>query len=126
MMRFIPITYNTITNNKLHWYYFSNYMRFNTTNQYCSFSKENKSILIVTYFGENAAANTYNTLKISRQAWTAAGGNTYTSPYKIIDEPTMRPWGAKNMRFCDPDGNFVVFRSFPKKTWRTVVMFRMV
>ncbi|MBQ3003115.1 MAG: VOC family protein [Clostridia bacterium] len=35
---------------------------------------------------------------------------------KIIDEPTMRPWGAKNMRFCDPDGNFVVFRSFPKKT----------
>ena len=35
---------------------------------------------------------------------------------KIIDEPTMRPWGAKKMRFCDPDGNFVVFRSFPKKT----------
>lgn len=35
---------------------------------------------------------------------------------KIIDEPTMRPWGAKNMRFCDPDGNFVVFRSFLKKT----------
>lgn len=35
---------------------------------------------------------------------------------KIIDEPTMRPWGAKNMRFCDPDGNFVVFRSFPEKT----------
>ena len=35
---------------------------------------------------------------------------------KIIDEPTMRPWGAKNMRFCDPDGNFVVFRSFPKKS----------
>jgi len=35
---------------------------------------------------------------------------------KIIDEPTVRPWGAKNMRFCDPDGNFVVFRSFPKKT----------
>ena len=35
---------------------------------------------------------------------------------KIIDEPTVRPWGAKNMRFCDPDGNFVVFRSFPEKT----------
>lgn len=35
---------------------------------------------------------------------------------KIIDEPTVRPWGAKNMRFCDPDGNFVVFRSFPNKT----------
>lgn len=32
---------------------------------------------------------------------------------KIIDKPTMRPWGAKNMRFCDPDGNFIVFRSFP-------------
>ena len=33
---------------------------------------------------------------------------------EMIDKPTMRPWGAKNMRFCDPDGNFVVFRSFPK------------
>ena len=32
---------------------------------------------------------------------------------KILDEPTTRPWGAKNMRFCDPDGNYVVFRSFP-------------
>ena len=31
----------------------------------------------------------------------------------IIDPPTVRPWGAKNMRFCDPDGNSVVFRSFP-------------
>lgn len=34
---------------------------------------------------------------------------------KIVDLPEMRPWGAKNMRFTDPDGNFVVFRSFPKK-----------
>lgn len=31
----------------------------------------------------------------------------------IIDPPTVRPWGAKNMWFCDPDGNSVVFRSFP-------------
>lgn len=31
---------------------------------------------------------------------------------KIIDPPTVRPWGAKNMRFSDPDGNFIVFRSF--------------
>ena len=34
----------------------------------------------------------------------------------IIDKPTLRPWGAKNMRFCDPDGNFIVFRSFPKES----------
>ena len=33
---------------------------------------------------------------------------------RIIDPPTIRPWGAKNMRFSDPDGNFIVFRSFPK------------
>lgn len=33
---------------------------------------------------------------------------------EILDEPTTRPWGAKNMRFCDPDGNYIVFRSFPK------------
>ena len=31
----------------------------------------------------------------------------------IIDPPTTRPWGARNMRFYDPDGNSVVFRSFP-------------
>ncbi len=33
---------------------------------------------------------------------------------EIIDPPTVRPWGAKNMRFSDPDGNFIIFRSFPK------------
>ena len=31
---------------------------------------------------------------------------------KILDIPTIQPWGAKNMRFLDPDGNFVVFRTF--------------
>ena len=31
---------------------------------------------------------------------------------KILDIPTIQPWGAKNMRFSDPDGNFVVFRTF--------------
>ena len=31
---------------------------------------------------------------------------------KIIEPPTVRPWGAKNMMFSDPDGNNVVFRSF--------------
>ncbi len=33
----------------------------------------------------------------------------------IIDPPTLRPWGAVNLTFCDPDGNFVTFRSFPKE-----------
>ncbi len=33
---------------------------------------------------------------------------------KIIDPPTIRPWGAKNMMFSDPDDNHVVFRSFPR------------
>ena len=31
---------------------------------------------------------------------------------KILDIPTIQPWGAKNMRFSDPDANFVVFRTF--------------
>ncbi len=31
----------------------------------------------------------------------------------IIEPPTIRPWGAKNMRFYDPDDNSIVFRSFP-------------
>ncbi len=33
---------------------------------------------------------------------------------KILDPPTTRPWGARNMRFLDPDGNQVVFRCFPE------------
>ena len=35
---------------------------------------------------------------------------------EIIDPPTDRPWDARNMRFADPDGNHVYFRSFPRKT----------
>lgn len=31
----------------------------------------------------------------------------------IIDTPKTQPWGAKNMHFCDPDGNQIYFRSFP-------------
>lgn len=33
---------------------------------------------------------------------------------EIIEPPTTRPWGARNMHFCDPDGNHVYFRSFLK------------
>lgn len=33
---------------------------------------------------------------------------------KIIDPPTVRPWGAKNMSFLDPDNNLISFRCFPK------------
>lgn len=32
----------------------------------------------------------------------------------IIDAPKLQPWGAKNMHFCDPDGNHIYFRSIPK------------
>lgn len=31
----------------------------------------------------------------------------------IIEPPITRPWGARNMYFCDPDGNYIYFRSFP-------------
>ena len=31
----------------------------------------------------------------------------------VIDPPKLQPWGAKNMRFCDPDGNNIYFRSIP-------------
>lgn len=30
---------------------------------------------------------------------------------EIIEPPTIRPWGTKNMIFVDPDGNQVIFRS---------------
>ncbi len=30
----------------------------------------------------------------------------------IIDAPKLQPWGAKNMHFCDPDGNHIYFRRF--------------
>jgi predicted enzyme related to lactoylglutathione lyase len=32
----------------------------------------------------------------------------------ILDPPKIQPWGAKNMRFCDPDSNQLYFRSIPK------------
>ena len=34
---------------------------------------------------------------------------------KILEPPTLRPWGAKNMSFLDPDNNLIVFRSFLEK-----------
>jgi predicted enzyme related to lactoylglutathione lyase len=30
---------------------------------------------------------------------------------KIIEPPTTRPWGARNMLFEDPDGNRIAFRT---------------
>ena len=33
---------------------------------------------------------------------------------EVIEPPAVRPWGAVNMRFADPDGNIVYLRSFPK------------
>ncbi|WP_312431367.1 VOC family protein [Lacrimispora sp.] len=33
---------------------------------------------------------------------------------KIVTPPTLRPWGAKNMSFLDPDNNLITFRCFPK------------
>ncbi len=32
----------------------------------------------------------------------------------VVDPPKLQPWGAKNMHFCDPDGNHIYFRSLPK------------
>ena len=31
---------------------------------------------------------------------------------RIIELPTIRPWGAVNMSFYDPDNNIIYFRSF--------------
>jgi len=30
-------------------------------------------------------------------------------------KPTLWPWGAKSFSFCDPDGNNIVIRSWPKE-----------
>ncbi len=32
---------------------------------------------------------------------------------EIVEPPTLRPWGAKNMSFLDPDNNLTIFRCFP-------------
>lgn len=32
---------------------------------------------------------------------------------EIVSPPTIRPWGAKNMSFLDPDNNLIIFRSVP-------------
>lgn len=34
---------------------------------------------------------------------------------EIVSPPTISPWGAKNMRFLDPDGNLITVRCFPKE-----------
>ncbi len=34
---------------------------------------------------------------------------------QIIAPPTLRPWGARNMSFLDPDGNLITFRSFVRQ-----------
>lgn len=34
---------------------------------------------------------------------------------EIVEPPTLRPWGAKNLYFLDPDGNSIVFRSILKE-----------
>lgn len=33
---------------------------------------------------------------------------------EIIEPPTTRPWGARNMHFRDPDGNHIYFRTILK------------
>ncbi len=33
---------------------------------------------------------------------------------EIIEKPTTRPWGARNMSFYDPDNNVIYLRSFLK------------
>lgn len=33
---------------------------------------------------------------------------------EIIEKPTTRPWGARNMSFYDPDNNIIYLRSFKK------------
>ena len=33
---------------------------------------------------------------------------------EIIEKPTTRPWGARNMSFYDPDGNIIYLRGLPK------------
>lgn len=35
---------------------------------------------------------------------------------QIIEPPTLRPWGAINLHFLDPDGNRIYFRQFTKHT----------
>lgn len=34
---------------------------------------------------------------------------------QVIEGPTVRPWGAINMSFYDPDENIIYLRSFPDK-----------
>ena len=32
---------------------------------------------------------------------------------RVLEEPTVRPWGAINMSFLDPDNNMIFLRNFP-------------
>lgn len=35
------------------------------------------------------------------------------SQVEILEPPTTRLWGARNLHLLDPDGNHIYFRSFP-------------
>lgn len=61
------------------------------------------------YTGQSAAlAFTVPDMDAAYRRVTALGA-------PIIEPPTVRPWGAVNMSFRDPDGSAVYFRSFPKE-----------
>lgn len=45
---------------------------------------------------------------------------------EIVSPPTVRPWGAKNMSFLDPDKNLITFRSFHSKVERIINMSRQI
>lgn len=37
---------------------------------------------------------------------------------EIVEPPALRPWGAKNMSFLDPDHNLIYLRCFPQEDIR--------
>ena len=71
----------------------------------------------ITVYNDGSVKNNHNnniTLAFTVEDVDAEYKRLLEMDIKIIEPPTTRLWGARNMHFCDPDGNHIYFRSFPK------------
>ena len=73
--------------------------------------------VVITVYNDGSVKNNQNnniTLAFTTQDVDAEYLRLLELKVEIIEPPTTRPWGARNMHFRDPDGNHIYFRSFPK------------
>lgn len=72
---------------------------------------------MLTVYNDGTAKNNQNQnicLAFTVEDMGEAYGKVLKLGAEIIEPPAVRPWGATNMSFYDPDRNVIYLRSFPK------------